>query len=71
MFPEFQEQISRLKSDNPHFERLYQKHNDLDQQIRDIETGRATGSSLDIEKLKKEKLHLKDRIYALLRESAH
>jgi len=70
MFPEFREQISRLKQNNPHFERMCDKHDDLDHHIQDIETGRATGSPLDIEKLKKEKLHLKDRIYAILKTGA-
>jgi len=70
MFPEFHEQISRLKHDNPHFERMYQKHADLDHRIQDIEAGRATGTTLDVEKLKKEKLHLKDQIYAMLKQAA-
>jgi hypothetical protein len=71
MFPEFQQQISRLQNADPHFDRMVRKHTDLDHLIHDIEAGRATGSSLEIEKLKKEKLHLKDRIYAVLRNGAH
>jgi len=67
MFPEFRERISRLKQEDPHFERMCDKHDDLDQRIQNIENGRITGTALDIEKLKKEKLHLKDRIYAILR----
>jgi len=67
MFPEFRERISRLKQEDPHFERMCDKHDDLDQRIQHIENGRITGTALDIEKLKKEKLHLKDRIYAILR----
>ncbi|KAK67615.1 PF04325 family protein [Bordetella bronchiseptica SBL-F6116] len=70
MFPEYRDLISRLKNDDPHFSRLYDKHNNLDQHIQDIEAGRATGTSLDIEKLKKEKLHLKDQIYAILKNGA-
>lgn len=71
MFPEFQDQIARLASHNPHFASMVQKHCDLDLRIQNIETGRATGSPLDIEKLKKEKLHIKDKIYALLRDNVH
>lgn len=67
MFPEFRERISRLKQEDPHFERMCDKHDDLDQRIQNIENGRITGTALDIEKLKKEKLHLKDRIYAILK----
>ena len=68
MFPEFQTQIAQLSSRNPHFARMLEKHGTLDSRIQNIETGRATGSPLDIEKLKKEKLHIKDQIYALLRD---
>jgi uncharacterized protein YdcH (DUF465 family) len=71
MFPEFQAEISARQSADPHFESMVRKHTDLNQRIDDMEAGRAAGSPLDIEKLKKEKLHLKDRIYALLRNGPH
>ena len=29
MFPEYRDLISRLKNDDPHFSRLYDKHNNL------------------------------------------
>ncbi|SAI72277.1 Uncharacterized protein conserved in bacteria [Bordetella ansorpii] len=68
MFPEFQQRLSSLQNNDRHFDSMCRKHTALDQQIQNIETGRATGSSLEIEKLKKEKLHLKDRIYAKLKD---
>ncbi|AKQ54765.1 YdcH family protein [Bordetella hinzii] len=67
MFPEFRDQISRLKTDNPHFAKLFDKHNQLDQQIQNMEAGRETATTLEIEKLKKEKLHIKDQLYAILK----
>lgn len=67
MFPEYREQISRLKTDNAHFARLFDKHNDLDQRILNMEAGREAASPIEIEKLKKEKLHLKDQLYAILK----
>ncbi|OZI71106.1 YdcH family protein [Bordetella genomosp. 12] len=69
MFPEFREQISRLKTENPHFAKLFDKHNQLDQQIQNMEAGRETATPLEIEKLKKEKLHIKDQLYVLLKEA--
>ncbi len=68
MFPEFQQRLSSLQNNDRHFDSMCRKHTALDQQIQNFETGRATGSSLEIEKLKKEKLHLKDRIYAKLKD---
>lgn len=67
MFPEFRDEISRLKSDNPHFAKLCDKHNELDQLIQNMEDGRETATTLDIEKLKKEKLHIKDQLYAMIK----
>ncbi|AZY49815.1 YdcH family protein [Bordetella avium] len=69
MFPEYREQISRLKTENPHFVKLFDKHNELDQQIQNMEAGREAGTAFDIEKLKKEKLLLKDQLYAILKDA--
>jgi uncharacterized protein YdcH (DUF465 family) len=57
MFPEYRELITKLKGSDAHFTRLFDKHNDMDQLIKNMET------------LKKEKLQLKDRIYAHLRSA--
>ncbi|HJV07877.1 YdcH family protein [Paludibacterium denitrificans] len=70
MFPEYRELISKLKNDDLHFSKLFDKHNELDQQIKNIEAHIADGSSDDIETLKKEKLRLKDELYALLKNAA-
>ncbi|ARP94815.1 YdcH family protein [Bordetella genomosp. 13] len=68
MFPEFRDRQSTLQNNDRHFDSMCRRHSDLDQRIQNIESGRATGSSLDIEKLKKQKLYLKDRIYAILKD---
>jgi uncharacterized protein YdcH (DUF465 family) len=70
MFPEFQDRVKKLMSENPHFAAMYQKHADLDHFLDNVEQGHASATSLEIEKLKKEKLHLKDQIYALLRAAS-
>ena len=38
MFPEFRDLITALKSRDPHFSRLFHRHNELDQEIRNMET---------------------------------
>lgn len=69
MFPEFRELITRLKGHDHHFTRLFDKHNDLDQTIKNMEANIQTASHVEIEKLKKEKLLLKDQLYAILKRA--
>lgn len=70
MFPEFRDLISKLKTEDSHFTRLFDKHNELDQQIKNIENRIESGSAVDIENLKKEKLKLKDELYVILKAKA-
>ncbi len=66
MFPEHRELISTLKTQDAHFARLFHLHNELDQQIQNMEHGIVPASSMHIEKLKKEKLDLKDQLYIII-----
>ncbi len=70
MFPEYRELITELKTTDRHFMNLFERHNDLDQKIKNMESRIEPGSPLDIENLKKEKLGLKDELYAILRKAA-
>ena len=70
MFPEYREQISVLKTQDAHFARLFDRHNELDQQIKNMEAGIVPADELAIEQRKKEKLHLKDQLYVILRKTA-
>ena len=70
MFPEYRDLISKLKTTDHHFQRLFDKHNELDERIQRMEQGIEPGTHEQIETLKKEKLLLKDQLYALLRKAA-
>ena len=70
MFPEYRDLISKLKTVDAHFSRLFERHNELDQRIRNLEEGIETGDELTIENLKKQKLKLKDELYLMLRKAA-
>nr|WP_202031587.1 YdcH family protein [Paraburkholderia sacchari] len=61
--------ISRLKTNDDHFARLFHRHNDLDQQIKNMEAGIVPANGMAIEQLKKEKLQLKDSLYQILRKA--
>jgi len=70
VFPEYRDLITRLKTQDDHFARLFHKHNELDQQIRNMEAGIVPANGVSIENLKKEKLQLKDSLYQILRKAA-
>lgn len=72
MFPEYRELITRLKTEgtNQRFLSLFEKHNALDHQIASLEKHDAGSIHAEIETLKKEKLHIKDELYALLNQEA-
>ncbi|WP_010130004.1 YdcH family protein [Haemophilus sputorum] len=70
MFPEFRDLISKLKTEDAHFARLFDKHNELDQKIKNFESGIEIATSSEIEVLKKEKLAIKDELYAILKKKS-
>ncbi len=68
MFPEYRDLISSLKGNDAHFTRLFDKHNELDQKIKNMESHIQPGTPVEIETMKKEKLALKDELYAHLKK---
>ncbi len=70
MFPEYRDLITQLKGQDHHFTRLFDKHNELDQQIKNMEGRIVSASNEEIETLKKEKLALKDQLYTILKKAA-
>ncbi|HRQ57959.1 MAG TPA: YdcH family protein [Azoarcus taiwanensis] len=68
MFPEYRDLITRLKHNDRHFTHLFEKHNELDHKIHNIETHVVPGTDLEVEVMKKEKLAIKDQIYAYLKK---
>ncbi len=67
MFPEFRDLISELKHNDMHFTQLFEKHNALDHRISNMENHITPSTHEEIERLKKEKLLLKDQIYSHLK----
>jgi len=56
MFPEYRELISQLKTTDHHFRTLFDRHNALDQKIKNMESHIEPGTHEEIETHKKEKL---------------
>ena len=68
MLHEYRDIISKLKQENAHFAKVFEKHNELDDKINEVEAGREHMDQLELDKLKKEKLRLKDEAYAMILE---
>lgn len=66
MFPEYRDLITKLKHSDLHFTHLFDKHNEIDQQVQNLEVNIGHATHEEIEVLKKEKLRLKDEIHAIL-----
>lgn len=68
MFPEYRDLITELKGKDAHFTKLFDKHNDLDQQIINLENDpvAVVSREAEIDALKKEKLALKDDLFVIL-----
>ena len=70
MFPEYRELITQLKTTDRHFSHLFDKHNNLDAKILRMEDHQEPSTPEQIETLKKEKLLIKDQIYAVLKKAS-
>lgn len=68
-FPEHKDAIHRLKMENRHFQNLMEKYEKIDKHVFRIEDGEEPSDDVYVEKLKKQRLALKDEIYKMLRSS--
>ena len=68
--PEFKEKIHELKMNDRHFARLFDDYHDLDHEMIRIEEGVENTSDEYLESLKKQRLHLKDQLYSLLKSAS-
>ncbi len=68
-FPEHRETIRKLKSNNLHFARLSDEYDEVDHEILRIETGIESSSDEYLDERKKIRLHLKDHLFQMIRNS--
>ena len=69
MLHEYRDVITHMKANeaaNGHFLKIFDRHNELDDKIQKAEHGSIALTTMEIEKLKKEKLHLKDEAYNMI-----
>ncbi len=68
-FPEYRDRIAEIKTADPRFSALYDEYHAVNSEVERIELQIETPSDLYTESLKKQRLHLKDEIYAILRKA--
>ena len=66
-FPDFADAIHTLKETDAHFRRLYDEYHSVNRAVHRLEIGEDHASQFDEEALRKERIKLKDEIYALLK----
>ena len=65
-FPEYHGKILALKASDPHFASLFAQYHEVNRHVQNIELNTELGTDLELEVLKKQRLHLKDELYAIL-----
>ncbi|NLQ18392.1 DUF465 domain-containing protein [Marinomonas sp. M1K-6] len=68
-FPEFKEDIQELKAHDTHFKKLYDEYHHLTKEVERMEQEIIPSSTLQEEKLKKQRLQLKDTLYGYIKAS--
>ena len=69
MFHEYRDIVTQLRQEDAHFARLFNEHNELDEEIeRLMNDPKAVVRSDEIDAKKREKLRLKDELYRLIKE---
>lgn len=69
-FPQYRDQIHTLKMNDAHFARLFDEYESVCKQVHRIEQEIDKVSDLLAEKFKKQRLALKDELFAMLKKSA-
>ena len=71
MFDYDQDSVKSLLHDSIEFKRLYDKYSRLKQQVQEAHAGHQDINDFELERLKKEKLHLKDRMAGMIENYKH
>lgn len=65
-FPEYSQRIHELKVLNAHFATLAEKYHHVNREVHRMETNIQPADDAHIEEVKKQRLALKDQIFAML-----
>ncbi|MGD9889208.1 MAG: YdcH family protein [Halothiobacillaceae bacterium] len=65
-FPEHKEKIHQMKMDNAHFAKKFDAYHDVNNRIEALENNESPVADETLEEMKKQRLTLKDELYAML-----
>ena len=66
MYASNPEIVTALVNENPEFKALFQRHRELDKQVDKAGAGQMAIADEALEQMKREKLQLKDQMYAMI-----
>jgi len=66
-FPEFAARIHELKTGDAHFSKLFDEYHDINRAVHRAETNVEPTDDLNLETMRKQRMVLKDQLYALLK----
>jgi uncharacterized protein YdcH (DUF465 family) len=67
--PEYKDKIHDLKMNDHHFARLFDEYHEVDKEVQRIEQEIETPSDEVVEQFKKQRLQLKDELFAMLQKA--
>jgi len=65
-FPEYQSKIHELKLQDSHFKKLFEEYDEIEHEIRRLNSGVELASDAIMHAKKAKLLHIKDAIFAIL-----
>ena len=65
-FPEFSEKLTTLKETDAHFARLHDEYHEINRAVHRAETDVEPTDDLHLSEMRKQRMALKDQIYAML-----
>lgn len=66
--PDSKEAIHHLKANDDHFRNLFDQYHEAEHEIHRYETGAENTSDEHLEDLKKQRLHLKDKLFHIIHD---
>ncbi|MFN8388786.1 MAG: DUF465 domain-containing protein [Bdellovibrionota bacterium] len=65
-FPKYKDRIHTLKTENAHFRKLYEEYHEVTKKIARSEQRVDTLTEIEEERLRKQRLTLKDELYSMM-----
>jgi len=65
-FPEHVEKMHELKTNDAHFQKLFDEYHDINRAVHRAETDVEPTDDFNMEEMRKQRMRLKDEIYGML-----